>query len=473
MAFRLKNYMPRSLFGRAALILVVPVVTVQLVVSVVFIQRHFDGVTRQLSRGVMLETQLLIGAVAASTSLQEAQARAADMAAALSVELTLPASAMPEGGDRRSFLDLSGREVGTVLHEGLPDLQSVDLQSNPREVQLWLTTPYGPMQVTLGRARLTASNPHQLLVVTALASILMTGVAYIFLRNQLSPITRLATAAEAFGRGQNLPYKPRGALEVRAAGSAFLDMRARIERQIEQRTLMLSGVSHDLRSPLTRLKLGLAFLPESADTADLKRDVVDMERLVDEFLAFVRGDATEETVEADPAALVAEVIEKARRGGLKVTLGPCSGAGRLRLRPQAILRALDNLVGNAVRHGTRAEVSFALTEKSLRLTVEDDGPGIPKEKRDEALLPFTRLDAARDPNQGGGVGLGLSIAADIARSHGGTLRLANSDALGGLRADIVLGAEARQGGGKPKRLRMRNQRPRPPAPHRPDPDRSA
>ena len=439
MAFRLKDYMPRSLFGRAALILVVPVVTVQLVVSVVFIQRHFDGVTRQLSRGVMLETQVVLRAVEAAGSLEEAQARAALMAQDLSMRLTLPADGLPEGGDRRAVWDLSGREVGTVLHEGLAQLRLVDLQSNAREVRLWLTTRFGAMQVVVSRSRLTASNPHQLLVVTALAGVLMTAVAYVFLRNQLSPITRLAAAAEAFGRGQMLPYRPRGALEVRAAGSAFLDMRARIERQTQSRTLLLSGVSHDLRAPLTRLKLGLAFLPEDADTAALQRDVSDMERLVDEFLAFVRGDATEETEEADPAALVAEVVVRAQRGGLAVTQGVCSGAGRVRMRPQAIARALDNLVGNAVRYGTRAEVSFALTDRALRLSVEDDGPGIPKDRREEAMLPFTRLDAARNPNQGGGVGLGLSIAADIARSHGGTLRLGESEALGGLRADLVLG----------------------------------
>ena len=304
MSLRLKDYMPRSLFGRAALILVVPVVTVQLVVSVVFIQRHFDGVTRQLSRGVMLETQVLLRAVEGAGTLAAAQGRAAEMARDLSMRVVLPVAAVPEGGDRRSVWDLSGRAVGTVLHDGLPQVLAVDLQSNSREVQVWLTTRYGPMQVVVNRTRLTATNPHQLLVVTALASILMTAVAYVFLRNQLSPVTRLAAVAEAFGRGQNLPYRPRGALEVRAAGAAFLDMRARIERQIEQRTLMLSGVSHDLRSPLTRLKLGLSFLPEDADSDALKRDVEDMERLVDEFLAFARGDALEETVEADPADLV-------------------------------------------------------------------------------------------------------------------------------------------------------------------------
>jgi two-component system, OmpR family, osmolarity sensor histidine kinase EnvZ len=439
MAFRLKTYLPRSLFGRAALILVVPVVAIQLVVSIVFIQRHFDGVTRQLSRGVMLETRALLSAVDRAASLPEAQAAVAVLAQDLSMRLTLPEPALPDPPlDRRNFWDLSGRPVGDVLHEGLPELILVDLADSTREVQLWLTTRHGPLHLTVPRVRLTASNPHQLLVITALASVLMTAVAYVFLRNQLSPITRLAAAAVAFGRGEVLPYRPRGAQEVRAAGSAFLDMRARIERQTQSRTLMLSGVSHDLRAPLTRLKLGLSLLPEEEETAALKRDVEDMERLVEEFLAFVRGDATEDPVEADPAALLDEVVERARRGGLAVTLGPCSGAGRVRLRPLAIQRALDNLVGNALRYGHRAEVSFALTDRALRFSVEDDGPGIPPDRREEALLPFTRLDEARNPNDGGGVGLGLSIASDIARSHGGTLRLGESPSLGGLRADLVL-----------------------------------
>ena len=438
MAFRFKTYMPRSLFGRAALILIVPIVTIQLVVSIVFIQRHFDGVTRQLSRGVLLEVRTLQRAVATAANLTAAQVAAGSVADDLSMRVTLPATDRPPEGDLRSFWDISGREVGTTLHDGLPQLSTVDLQSNAREVHLWLDTNLGPIHIVLSRSRVTASNPHQLLVLTAFASLLMTLVAYIFLRNQLSPITRLAAAAEAFGRGQTVPYRPRGALEVRAAGNAFLDMRARIERQIDQRTLMLSGVSHDLRGPLTRLKLGLSLLPEDEDTAALQGDVEDMSRLVDEFLAFARGDAMEDSAEVDPAELVARVVDKARRGGLHLSLGECLGTGRVEMRPQAVTRALDNLVGNALRYGHNAVLSYAITDRTLRLTVEDDGPGIPKDKRDEAVLPFTRLDAARDPNNGGGVGLGLSIAADIARTHGGVLRLGESAALGGLRADLVI-----------------------------------
>jgi two-component system osmolarity sensor histidine kinase EnvZ len=225
---------------------------------------------------------------------------------------------------------------------------------------------------------------------------------------------------------------------VRAAGRAFLDMRARIERQIEQRTLMLSGVSHDLRGPLTRMKLGLSLMEETDETAALLDDVQDMQRLVDEFLAFARGDAQEETGLVDPADLVAQIAAKMARSGQVLALGACQGQGQVRIRPQAVTRALDNLIANALRYGTQMRLSYTLTEKSLRFVIEDDGPGIPADRREEALRPFTRLDAARDPNHGGGVGLGLSIAADIARSHGGVLRLGQSGDLGGLMAELVL-----------------------------------
>ncbi|MGL6210217.1 MAG: ATP-binding protein, partial [Paracoccaceae bacterium] len=325
-----------------------------------------------------------------------------------------------------------------TLRANLPAVMGVDLLSDERRVQMVLDTRHGPLQLALDRRRVSASNPHQLLVLMVVASVVMTLIAYVFLRNQLTPITRLAEAAEAFGRGRAIPYRPRGATEVRVAGNAFLDMRTRIERQIEQRTLLLSGVSHDLRTPLTRMKLGLSLLPEDEDTAALHRDVADMERLVDEFLAFARGDAMEETAQVDAVDLVTRAVENAQRAGQAVTLGGCEGGGMVALRPQAVMRALENLIGNAVRYGTRAEVSLAVTDRVVRLTIEDDGPGIPKEQRDEAVQPFTRLDTARNPNAGGGVGLGLSIAADIARSHGGTLRLGESLTLGGLKADLVL-----------------------------------
>ncbi|MDB5660252.1 MAG: signal transduction kinase protein [Cypionkella sp.] len=441
---RLKPFLPRSLFGRAALILVLPVVVVQLIVSVAFIQRHFDGVTRQMTGGVSIEIRYIRARIDAVATPAQAQALALDLTRGLDLGLEFPlADSEVPTADSRAWFDYAGRAVTLTLYDRLSGVRAVDLTSNPLAVRVYLQTNKGPIRFEVKRSRISASNPHQLLVWMVFTSALMTFIAYIFLRNQLSPITRLARASDAFGKGQTIPYTPRGATEVRAAGNAFLNMRARIERQIESRTQMLSGVSHDLRTPLTRLKLGLSFLPEDEDTRALQQDVADMERLVDEFLAFARGDAMEEPEPVDPTALLHHIVENARRMGQPVTLGPASAPPGdapdfAKLRPQAITRALENLIGNAVRHGTRVEVSLHSSERALRFVVEDDGPGIPKEHREEALEPFKRLDEARNPNKGGGVGLGLSIASDIARNHGGVLRLGESERLGGLRAEITI-----------------------------------
>ena len=434
----IKNVLPRGLYGRAALILIVPVVAIQLVVSVTFIQRHFEGVTRQLTGGVVGEVELVVARIDRAGDRMQALA----VARALSDTLGLETSFAGPGAatrDSRSFWDWSGREVVATLRADVPGVQAVELLEDPRRVRITLASNKGPVEITMDRIRVSASNPHQLLVLMLSTSVLMTLIAFVFLRNQLRPIKRLAFAAAAFGRGQNVTYRPRGAAEVREAGAAFLDMRSRLERQIEQRTLMLSGVSHDLRTPLTRLRLGLSLLPEDEDVQALLADVGDMQRLVDEFLAFARGDALEEPESTDPAALMRRVAENAQRAGQAVTLGACSEAQPLTLRPMAVTRALENLVGNAIRYGSRAVLSVVSAERSVRFTVEDDGPGIDRDRREEAMAPFTRLDSARDPNRGGGVGLGLSIAADIARAHGGQLRLGRSAALGGLKAEIVIG----------------------------------
>jgi two-component system, OmpR family, osmolarity sensor histidine kinase EnvZ len=434
---QLKKFMPSGLYGRAALILIVPVVTIQLVVSVAFIQRHFERVTQQMTGAVVTEVIFLRDRIEAAADLPAAQAEAGALGTALRFQVELP-SALVLASDQREVLDWSGREVIATFRDQLSGVQGVHLLSNPRRVLMVLDSAKGPMALTIPRDRLSASNPHQLLVLMILTSVLMTLIAYFFLRNQLRPIKRLAEAASAFGRGNHVPYRPRGAQEVRAAGRAFLDMRERIERHMEQRTMMLSGISHDLRTPLTRLRLGLAMQPEDEEQAALLRDVADMQRLVDEFLSFAKGDATEASEETDPLSLVHRIVENALRGGQPVSLGRLDGEGTVNLRPSAVSRALENLIGNAIRYGKRAQVSVSITPRSVVFVVEDDGPGIPADRREEALKPFSRLDSARDPNKGGGVGLGLAIAADIAQSHGGSLRLGVSRDMGGLRAELQI-----------------------------------
>lgn len=445
----LKRYVPRGIYGRAALILLVPVLALQVVVSVVFIQRHFEDVTRQLTGAYVLDLAYVLA------HLEAGQGGAALRDAGAPFEISvapMPAGAGADAGDlgdRRPFYDLSGRVVTREIRAAIDGVVAVDLVSDFRQVLV--TVDLGGERVRLGasRRRVSASNPHQLLVLMVIVGVLMTLISFIFLRNQLRPIRRLARAADAFGKGRVVPYHIAGADEVRLAGAAFLDMRARIERQIEQRTMMLSGVSHDLRTPLTRLKLGLAMV-EGPEAEDLRRDVDDMERLLDEFLAFAKGDALDDPAQVRPIDLARDAVARALRGDdgaaggsagdPAVTLGALEGDVErgVMLRPMAMARALDNLLGNALRYGGAARVSVAVGEKSLRLRVEDDGPGIAPQDRDEALKPFTRLDAARNQNRGSGVGLGLAISADIARRHGGVLRLGDSEAMGGLAADIVI-----------------------------------
>jgi len=437
----IKRFLPRGLYGRAALILILPIGVLMLLVSVVFIQRHYDGVAAQMTRNLAASLGYLAREVSGAPDLATAQARLRALEGALALRVALPAAEGAPAGDLRALDDLTGRVVIATLRSDLAGVQAVDLSSVRSEVRLWVETPHGPMLVALDRRRVSASNPHQLLVIVLAAGLLMTTIAYVFLRNQLRPIKQLAEAAEAFGKGRVVAYRPRGASEVRAAGLAFLAMRDRIERQIEQRTRMLSAVSHDLRTPLTRMRLGLALMEDAdeAGAAGLLRDVEEMEQLVESFLAYVRGTAPDEAVSADPVALVREAVERAGRAGLSVELSAMAAeGGAAPLRPQLLARALDNLIGNALRYGRRCAVGVEVDAGSVRIVVEDDGPGIPEARRAEAVQPFVRLDDSRNQDRGSGVGLGLAIVADAVRAHGGRLDLGESARLGGLRAEMVL-----------------------------------
>lgn len=438
MFFRwLKQYLPRGLYGRAALILILPVVVLQIVVSVAFVQRHFEDATIQMTQTVLRELSLVLDRMEDAPDAASALAATADLGGALGLTLAFNDAGTAPPSDAIRWYDFTGHILAGQLRAALPQLRAVDLPDS-REALVYLNDPRGVLRIAVERRSLSPYNPHQLLVTMVFFGVLMTVIAYLYLRNQLRPITRLAAAAQAFGRGRSVPYSPSGAVEVRAAGHAFLDMRARIERQIEQRTMMLSGVSHDLRTPLTRLKLALSLMEEN-EAAPMLKDVDEMERLVSEFLNFAKGATEGEPEPADLLELVRAVVADHVRMGHDVTLIEVAPQGGVVLvRPAAIRRALDNLIGNALRYGTRAEVSVTYLETACRLRVEDDGPGIPEDRRAEALKPFTRLDPARNQDRGSGVGLGLAIAMDIARAHGGTLRLGRSERLGGLQADIVV-----------------------------------
>lgn len=441
MARPFKSYLPRSLFGRALMIVLVPIAALQLVVAGLFIKSHYAGVTQQMSASVAAELIYAIQAVEQAPDIAEARARLETLARPLGITLALDPGADLPAERSRLFFEVSGNALADSMRARIDRPMAIELTRYGGDIEVKIQTAVGVMRALIPRKRVIASNPHILLVWMVGAAALLAVVAVLFLRNQVRPIRELASAAEAFGKGRAVPFRPAGAEEVRRAGAAFLDMRRRVERAIAQRSNMLYGVSHDLRTPLTRLKLSLELADPGPDTDEMKRDLHEMERMLEEFLDYARGGAGEEPRETDPEALLEEAAADSRRGGAEVvtrlaedSLAPAP----VTLHERAVRRALANLLDNAARYGTRAEATLRLGRSFLEFSVEDDGPGIPAESREAAFRPFSRLDAARNQDKGGGVGLGLAIAQDIARAHGGAITLEDGQRLGGLRAVLRL-----------------------------------
>jgi len=435
----IKSLLPRGLLGRAGLILLVPVLTILVVVWYIFIERHYDGVTRQMVGEFARSMAHLRAEVAAAPDAAQARALMARFDAVMDLELALvdrlPPGTPPLPGPEPWFFELSARILVMQTFEQIEGLVAQD--KDGALMRFWLDSPHGLIELAIPTPRISARNPHQLILWMLLAGVVMSWAAFAVMRRQLRPIRTLSEVAEAFGRGQSLPFSPQGALEVRAAGEAFLQMRERIDHHIEQRTLMLSGVSHDLRTPLTRMRLSLSMMDTEAEARAMLVDVAEMESLIDRFLEFARSGAAEPAEALSLPALVAERVAEAQRRGAAVRLD----AGvemALPIRRISLSRALDNILNNALRYGSQARVSVTTGPEHATITIADDGPGIPPVLYREAIKPFVRLDPARNSDRGSGVGLGLAIAADALRLHGGRLVLGKSAALGGLEVQLIL-----------------------------------
>ncbi len=433
----MKKWLPRSLFGRSLLIIVLPIAMMQGAVVWGFYEAHLSTVTQQLSQG-------LAGDVAWDVAEYQAQstpgalARLADRAERLqSLSVALQPGATLPAGRRRSFLPSGDDTIRQAIDDAVAEEVWVDATRYPAYIDIRIKVRGGVLRIIAPRDRAFAARGPLFILLLAGATLLLTGVAIIFIRNQVRSIERLAAAAEAFGKGLEAPrFKPHGALEVRQAAHAFLDMKERIQRHIDQRTILLASVSHDLRTPLTRLKLEMALAEPSPRIEAMKRDLHDMEHMIEEYLAFARGEGGEAVEPVAVRRLLEEVSEGARRAGAKIGL-VADPALTLSVRPNAMKRALSNLVMNAAAHGAHVDVAARRDgQGGLEISVDDDGPGIAPERYEEAFRPFSRLDAARNLNVKG-VGLGLAIARDVARGHGGDVALDRS-ALGGLRAVMRL-----------------------------------
>ncbi len=427
---------PKGLFPRSLLIIVIPMVILQSVVAFVFMERHYNTVTRRLSAAVSQDIAAVVDMYATYPNDKDAAnlRRIAWQSLELSVDV-LPPDPLPAQGPRPFFSILDSalsREIGRRIKQPY----WIDTVGRSNLIEVRVKMPDAVLRIFARRSSAYASNSHIFLLWMVGTSLVLLAVAILFLRNQIRPIENLADAAEAFGKGRDVEnFRPRGAREVRRAAVAFLEMKRRIERQIEQRTAMLAGVSHDMRTILTRFKLELAFLPEGPEVDELRRDVDELQGMLEAYLAFARGDGGEQTALTDMAQLVEDLRSGAQRSGAQATAS-FMGPPLVQVKADSLKRCIGNLVGNAVRYAKRLEITGTRDARWLIVTVDDDGPGIPEDKREDVFRPFLRLDDARNQDAGGS-GLGLSIARDIARAHGGDVILADSP-LGGLRATIRL-----------------------------------
>jgi two-component system osmolarity sensor histidine kinase EnvZ len=434
---RLRAFLPRSLFGRALLIIVTPLILVQIVAASVFFDRVWETVTRRISDSVAGEVATLIEVLGRYRSQSDRDWALDSARRNTGMRIALEPGAQLSGAARPApDYGLLENRLINALNRRIINLYSVDYYGDPSDVLIAVQLDDGVLRVAASRERLVTETSNIFLIWMVGSSIVAFFVASLFMRNQVRPIRRLAYAADEFGKGRDVvDFRPSGAAEVRQAAAAFIVMRERLRRFLIQRTEMLAGVSHDLRTPLTRMKLELAMLGDQPYISGLKSDVAEMERMVDSYLAFARGEGEEQAEPTDLAPILGEIARAVQRNQRELKL-LTHGDLVLSARPQAIKRCLDNLVANAVRHARTIELRAVRRPRWIEVTIDDDGPGVPVARREDVFRPFVRIDTARTAGSGG-VGLGLTIARDAVRSHGGDVVLEDSP-LGGLRARVTL-----------------------------------
>jgi len=436
---RLTEIMPKGLYARALIIIIAPIVVLEGVIAFVFMERHWQAVTRRLSEATARDLAAIIEVYEKYPAKDPSHTELIELARdrlGLSLQI-LPPGDLPETRPK-PFFGLLDRALSNEIRTNVKRPFWIDTVGQSRHVEIRVKLDNAILRFIATRSQTYASNSHIFLLWMVGTSVILLTVAILFLRNQIRPILRLAEAADEFGKGRPVPedFRPRGAREVRAAAQAFLEMSDRIKTHVAQRTTMLAGVSHDLRTILTRFKLELALLGDTPETQSLHGDVNEMQHMLEDYLAFTKGDGGEEAKPAKVADLLQEIVSEAEVFGVPIELKMRKRSRNLvvPLKRAAFKRAITNLVTNAVRYGDTVVIRAATEGPWLRVEVDDDGPGIPASERDNVFRPFYRIDHARNQDKGN-TGLGLAIAQDIAKSHGGDIALGESS-LGGLRAII-------------------------------------
>jgi len=434
----LQRYLPARLYQRSLIILVAPMVLLQSIMAGIILERHWDNVTKVLARSLAREIGLINELYDRSNKTPAALDEIENIAnRRLKLNLTILENASLPDPVSPPLFSLVDSKLTRYLTKDIGKPFWIDSVGQSGFVDIRVEVEKGLVfRMLTEEDRAYASSTDALLMWMVISSLVLLAIAVTFLRNQITPILDLAKAARSFGLGRDVgDFQPRGAREVRDASQAFLNMKERIERHVEQRTAMLAGVSHDLRTVLTRFRLELAFLNDGPQVQALKEDVEEMQHMLEAYMAFVRGDGGERAEITDVSQLLRSVGAAVGRGGKTVTVD-VEDRLTLKIKPNAFRRLMSNLIGNAVRYGQTVKVAATADHRRLRVIVDDDGPGIPTELREDAFRPFVRLDVARNQDETG-TGLGLAIARDIARGHGGDIKLDVSEA-GGLRAVVEI-----------------------------------
>ena len=432
-----RRFTPKTLLMRSLLIIGLPLIIVQFISIWVFYDRHVDTITRRMANS-------LVGEIIVTVNHLRYYRGQADLVWILSeVQSNLGIRANYRKGIKIGKVEHRGADSGVgeelvrILNQRMrANKFEVDLESKPNRVLINLEVPGGLLEISTTIKKLRTITTDLFVMWSIGSSVFVLIIAALFMRNQVRPIGQLAQVADSFGKGQDVPgFKPWGAQEVRRAATAFIIMRERIKRQVQQRTEMLAGISHDLRTPLTRLKLQLAMLGDSGDVKALEADIDEMQQMVEEYLSFARGEGLEQAVETDLPTLLGDIVEASQRNGHAIDL-TTKGTLKVTVRPTAFRRCMNNLIGNAARFGDKIVVNAARKSRFVEISVDDNGPGIPEAQREDVFRPFVRVEDSRNRDSGG-AGLGLTIARDIIRGHGGDLFLDVSP-LGGARAVVRL-----------------------------------
>ncbi len=429
----LKKILPKRLFYRALLIVAIPVLVLQLVITIVFFDSLWIKTNKGMTRTLVNEISTFIEAYA---SEQENKQELLDLFSIfLDLNIELTNNEKLQNTDTERWFSPIDRTLRRELKSkfGL-DEYWFDTTSYKELIDLRIKYEDSYFKFLVPKDRVASSSARIFALWITVPAIIMVIISLIFLKNQTRPITNLARAAERFGKGENIEeFKPSGALEIRQAGHEFDKMRKRIERHLNQRTEMLSGISHDLRTPLTRMKLQLAFIKDKETVNKLTEDINEMEKMLNEYLQFTSSSYVETDEMFNLSELISVVIEKYNNENISQNLKP-----RIYFngRKNLINRCLNNLIDNSLKYANKVEISLNKKNTNLFIIIDDDGPGIPKDEYENVFKPFYKIDKGRADSKSS-VGLGLSISSDIIKSHGGNIMLEKSK-MDGLRVKIFL-----------------------------------